>query len=216
MTRPSPAVYTLLHAWYGHASPTLATTLRRWLAKLVCAVLEDGACTQPPGVPDAGPLVGANLNPHRRYDPAQRSSGAPASLPGLSRPGGAPQLAGVCSPRAASRHHLARPVPAPAGRDRDGAATEPAGAGGAGSGVRQPTGLGCRAGAGLAVGAESDHQYGPRVPAAAGAAPGDLVGAECGRGGDAYGDRAALGAPAPARLEPVPVPLHHRLPSLPT
>lgn len=47
MTRPPPAVYTLLHAWYGHALPTLAPTPRRWLATLVCAVLEAGACTQP-------------------------------------------------------------------------------------------------------------------------------------------------------------------------
>ena len=47
MTQPPPAVYTLLHAWYGHTLPALAATPRRWLAKLVCAVLEDGACTEP-------------------------------------------------------------------------------------------------------------------------------------------------------------------------
>ena len=46
MTRPPP-VYTLLHAWYGRTLPALSPTPRRWLAKLVCAVLEDGACTQP-------------------------------------------------------------------------------------------------------------------------------------------------------------------------
>lgn len=47
MARPQPLVYGMLHEWYDRALPTLAPTPRRWLAKLVCAVLEAGACTQP-------------------------------------------------------------------------------------------------------------------------------------------------------------------------
>ncbi len=127
---------------------------RRWLAKPVCAVLEEGACTQPaqatalarlglttarnesqqvtirrwlndPRVTYAtayAPLVRQMLAPWstrvltlREGHPAQGSPGALSIRPGLSRPGSAAQLAGVCRPRAAGGHLLARPVPAVAG-----------------------------------------------------------------------------------------------------
>jgi len=47
MTQPSRRVYGMLSEWYSRALPTLAPTPREWLAKLVCAVVEAGACTQP-------------------------------------------------------------------------------------------------------------------------------------------------------------------------
>jgi hypothetical protein len=37
----------MLSEWYSRALPRLAPTPREWLAKLVCAVVEAGACTQP-------------------------------------------------------------------------------------------------------------------------------------------------------------------------
>ena len=47
MTQPSRRVYGMLSEWYSRALPTLAPRPREWLAKLVCAVVEAGACTQP-------------------------------------------------------------------------------------------------------------------------------------------------------------------------
>ena len=47
MTRPRSSVYGMLQEWYDRTFPDLAPTPRRWLAKLVCAVVEAGACTQP-------------------------------------------------------------------------------------------------------------------------------------------------------------------------
>jgi hypothetical protein len=44
---PESGVYGMLREWYERALPELAPPCRRWLAKLVCAVAEAGACTQP-------------------------------------------------------------------------------------------------------------------------------------------------------------------------
>jgi Transposase DDE domain len=47
MIPPGSGVYGMLHEWYERTLPELAPPGRRWLAKLVCAVVEAGACTQP-------------------------------------------------------------------------------------------------------------------------------------------------------------------------
>jgi Transposase DDE domain len=47
MTPPSRRVYGMLADWYTQLLPALAPTPCAWLAKLVCAVVEAGACTQP-------------------------------------------------------------------------------------------------------------------------------------------------------------------------
>ncbi len=47
MAQPTPAVYGMLREWYERRCPGLTRGQRRWVAKLVCAVVEAGACTQP-------------------------------------------------------------------------------------------------------------------------------------------------------------------------
>jgi hypothetical protein len=44
---PESGVYGMLREWYERALPELAPPCRKWLAKLVCALAEAGACTQP-------------------------------------------------------------------------------------------------------------------------------------------------------------------------
>ncbi len=47
MAQPTPAVYGMLREWYERRCRELTRGQRRWVAKLVCAVVEAGACTQP-------------------------------------------------------------------------------------------------------------------------------------------------------------------------
>ena len=47
MPRPTPRVYAMLADWYSRALPALEPHHHRWLAKLVCALVEGGCCTQP-------------------------------------------------------------------------------------------------------------------------------------------------------------------------
>ena len=47
MAPPESGVYGMLREWYERLLPDLAPPCRTWLAKLVCAVAEAGACTQP-------------------------------------------------------------------------------------------------------------------------------------------------------------------------
>lgn len=47
MALPRSPVYGMLHEWYTRVLPDLGPTPARWLAKLVCALVEAGACTQP-------------------------------------------------------------------------------------------------------------------------------------------------------------------------
>lgn len=47
MAQPMTTVYGMLREWYERWCPELTYGQRRWLAKLVCAVVDAGACTQP-------------------------------------------------------------------------------------------------------------------------------------------------------------------------
>ena len=47
MAQPTPAVYGMLREWHERRCPELTRGQRRRVAKLVCAVVEAGACTQP-------------------------------------------------------------------------------------------------------------------------------------------------------------------------
>lgn len=47
MAPPANGVYGMLREWHERALPDLAPACRGWLARLVCAVVEAGACTQP-------------------------------------------------------------------------------------------------------------------------------------------------------------------------
>ena len=47
MAPPGSGVYGMLREWYERMLPELAPPCRKWLARLVCATAEAGACTQP-------------------------------------------------------------------------------------------------------------------------------------------------------------------------